>query len=432
MKRKSSDDDWCKFVHKVEDAKENLLKLKGETKLKVLRAFIKNSDLDLYKITVFELHKANKSLVSNTATCLQKSKEVGCSKQQRADRDDDDDDDGGGGGGDEERVVIVPDQQPPELPEKLKQLHKDREVSEAVLVIQKKIYNTDINTSQGRLSMPLRQIKNMEFLSEKEKDLLSERGGIAVKLIDLADKNCEVYNVTLKQWKLKYTSNYCLVTGWNTFLTKNRLEKVIWGYISNEVAQAAEEDLAAVKAELSSNQTKRWQGLGMLRNIFLCVNLPWELKKEAINFLLCIVDGNVSHEYNNEHVECSIYMPSLFATLQAVEMVVVYAPDAVLRRNAFDALKKVLADIPTSLRFDTLMALIKNTDSSSMIAILIDCVRKEMHMENCRRISVGNQVIRAQNNACDSAAFWNAGALELVELILRPTHGRTCIPPRVW
>ncbi|KAI7987755.1 Aberrant root formation protein 4 [Camellia lanceoleosa] len=198
---------------------------------------------------------------------------------------------------------------------------------------------------------------------------------------------------------------------------------VIWGYISNEVAQAAEEDLAAVKAELSSNQTKRWQALGMLRNIFSCGNLPWELKKQAINFLLCIVDGNVSHEYNNEHVECSIYMPSLLATLQAVEMVVIYAPDAVLRRNAFDALKKVLADIPTSLRFDTLMALIKNTDSSSMIAILIDCVRKEMHMENCRRISIGDEVIHAQNNACDSAAFWNAGALELVELILRPPMG---------
>ncbi|CAL5440081.1 unnamed protein product [Camellia sinensis] len=204
---------------------------------------------------------------------------------------------------------------------------------------------------------------------------------------------------------------------------------VIWGYISNEVAQAAEEDLAAVKAELSRNQTKRWQALGMLRNIFSCGNLPWELKKQAINFLLCIVDGNVSHEYNNEHVECLIYMPSLLATLQlketlqAVEMVVIYAPDAVLRRNAFDALKKVLADIPTSLRFDTLMALIKNTDSSSMIAILIDCVRKEMHMENCQRISIGNEVIHAQNNACFSAAFWNAGALELVELILRPPMG---------
>ncbi|CAL5391874.1 unnamed protein product [Camellia sinensis] len=51
--------DGCKFVHKVEDAKENLLKLKGETKLKVLWLFIKNSDLDLNKITVFELHKPN-------------------------------------------------------------------------------------------------------------------------------------------------------------------------------------------------------------------------------------------------------------------------------------------------------------------------------------------------------------------------------------
>lgn len=93
---------------------------------------------------------------------------------------------------------------------------------------------------------------------------------------------------------------------------------VIWGFISNEVAQAADEDLAAVKAKLSSDQTKRWQAIGMLRNIFSCVNLPWELKKQAINFLLSIVDGNVSRQYDNEHMEWSSDMPSIFATLQVV------------------------------------------------------------------------------------------------------------------
>ncbi|XP_052209685.1 aberrant root formation protein 4 isoform X3 [Diospyros lotus] len=196
---------------------------------------------------------------------------------------------------------------------------------------------------------------------------------------------------------------------------------VIWGYISNEFSEVVGEDLAAVKAELSGNQVKRWQALGMLRDIFSCVNLPWELKKQATNFLLWIFEGNISHEYDNKDMECSFHMPSLFATLQAVQMVIMYAPDSVIRKYAFDAFRKVLADTPTFLRFDILMALIKNTDSSSMIAILIDCLRGEMHMENCRSISVGNQVIQAQTSA--STTFWNAGVLELVELVLRPPKG---------
>ncbi|KAH7841425.1 hypothetical protein Vadar_029718 [Vaccinium darrowii] len=198
---------------------------------------------------------------------------------------------------------------------------------------------------------------------------------------------------------------------------------VIWGFISNELAQAADEDLVAVKAELSSDQTKRWQALGMLRNIFTCVNLPWELKKQAINFLLSILDGSVLHEHDNKHMECLYDTPSIFATLQAIQMVIIYAPEAEIRRNAFHALKKVLADVPPSMRFDTLIGLIKNTDSSSMMAILIDCMREQMRMENCQRISRGNQVIQAQINSCHSIAFWNDGALELVELVLRPPKG---------
>ncbi|XAR71019.1 hypothetical protein NMG60_11028098 [Bertholletia excelsa] len=212
-------------------------------------------------------------------------------------------------------------------------------------------------------------------------------------------------------------------TGCFSYVNHGAALAVIWGYISNEVAQAAEEDLATIKATLSSNQIRRWQALGMLRNIFSCVNLPWELKKQGIRFILFILDGKISREFNDENVECSTYVPCLFAALQAVQTVIIFAPDAALRKNTFDAMKKILADIPTSLRLDTLMALIKNSDSSSMTAIFIDCVRGEMHMENCQRMSTQRQIIEEANNESHSTAFWNAAVLELVELVLRPPKG---------
>ncbi|CAL5358888.1 unnamed protein product [Camellia sinensis] len=303
-------------------------------------------------------------------------------------------------------------------------LNRSIDVANSIQAVCVKLVCDTIDKIEGKLNERLRAVLGLAFVSIGIGDKISSCLSLMLQLSRFLRfcnlsylgliTGCDVDTVTRTVVGVRMEMITCVV-----FLMSSM----------EHLYQAAEEDLAAVKAELSRNQTKRWQALGMLRNIFSCGNLPWELKKQAINFLLCIVDGNVSHEYNNEHVECLIYMPSLLATLQlketlqAVEMVVIYAPDAVLRRNAFNALKKVLADIPTSLRFDTLMALIKNTDSSSMIAILIDCVRKEMHMENCQRISIGNEVIHAQNNACFSAAFWNAGALELVELILRPPMG---------
>lgn len=98
----------------------------------------------------------------------------------------------------------------------------------------------------------------------------------------------------------------------------NFLEAVIWGHISDEVAQAAEEDLTAVKDELRSNQMRRWQTVGMLKHIYSFINLPWDLKKEAINLLLCITDGNLSQKCDDEHTDLSSFMPNLFASLQVV------------------------------------------------------------------------------------------------------------------
>ncbi|XP_055820197.1 aberrant root formation protein 4 isoform X3 [Solanum dulcamara] len=198
---------------------------------------------------------------------------------------------------------------------------------------------------------------------------------------------------------------------------------VIWGYKSNETSVAADADFEAVKNELQKNQSKRWQAIGMLKHVFSSVDLSWELKAHALDFLLCIMDGCVHQEIQNDTMGHSTYMPTLYISLQAIEMVIIYAPNAVLRKKSFDALMKVLADVPSSLRFDILTALIQNSESSSMIAILLDCIRREMHDEYSRSISVTSGVSKSEVKYCQCLSFWSAGVLELVELVLKPPNG---------
>ncbi|GFP90338.1 aberrant root formation protein 4 [Phtheirospermum japonicum] len=194
---------------------------------------------------------------------------------------------------------------------------------------------------------------------------------------------------------------------------------VIWGYKASEVAVAAKADLPAVIMELQSNLTKRWESIGMLRYIFSCPNLSWDLKEHGMRFLLCIMDGIVSHS-DDEHVDYSMHLSTLYTSLQAIQMVIMFASDSVLRKNAFSALKKVLADIPASVRFDVLWALIKNGNSSSMIGILLDYVKQEMHMG---KIKGG-----LSSEVSQSSSFWNPSVLELLEEVLRPPKGG---PPRL-
>ncbi|KAI9191751.1 hypothetical protein LWI28_012963 [Acer negundo] len=199
---------------------------------------------------------------------------------------------------------------------------------------------------------------------------------------------------------------------------------VIWGHIANEVAQAAEEDMTAVKGELKSNRTKRWEAIGMLKHILSSGSLPWEMKKHAIDFLLHITDGNLSQKYDGDHTDCSSYMPSLFAALQAVIMVIMYTPCSALRKNAFDVFKRVLAEIPYSEKCDFLKAMITKTESSSMVAILLDLVRQEFFTEIQQKTSLRKEEVpQTENKTCSHTLFWPAVVLELVDLVLRPPKG---------
>ncbi|XP_022018346.1 aberrant root formation protein 4 isoform X2 [Helianthus annuus] len=185
---------------------------------------------------------------------------------------------------------------------------------------------------------------------------------------------------------------------------------VLWGDLSTK------QDLKAVKDELSKYQSKRWEAVGMLKHIFTSTKLPWELKKHAIDFLFCIMESVDLQKDHDASLDYSVYTPSLYASLQAIQLVIVYASDPLLRKKAFDTFKMVLADLPSSLRFDILMALTRNS-----------CVKEEMHREYPQTVSKENESAKAESNS--SSPFWTDKVLDFVEFVLRPPHGGPPILP---
>ncbi|KAL9271298.1 Aberrant root formation protein 4-like protein [Drosera capensis] len=191
---------------------------------------------------------------------------------------------------------------------------------------------------------------------------------------------------------------------------------VIWGCISDAVVDAAGQDVTTLKNELRSSQEKRWQVVAMVGNIFSMGSLPWNLKRDAIELLLVITD-NMDEQQITEDTTCSFYSPRLIAALQAIATIVIHAPDAGLRKNAFTALKRVLTDSPASLRLDILQHLVRKSNLSSMVAILLDCARENLQAEIRKKSSA------KEAGADPSLSFWDAGVLDLVEFVLRPPSG---------
>ncbi|KAL0337228.1 UNVERIFIED_CONTAM: Aberrant root formation protein 4 [Sesamum calycinum] len=99
--------------------------------------------------------------------------------------------------------------------------------------------------------------------------------------------------------------------------------EIIWGYKASEVATAAKADLPVVIMELQGDWARRCEAIGMLKYIFSCANLPWELKQHGIRFLLRVMDGIVSYSYD-DHVDYSMYMPTLYTSLQVLSALNLY------------------------------------------------------------------------------------------------------------
>ncbi|KAL6985146.1 hypothetical protein U1Q18_018522 [Sarracenia purpurea var. burkii] len=131
----------------------------------------------------------------------------------------------------------VPEQPPfPDLPARFRGYIQDLKGNNVILVIQKQLQQADLNMRQGRLSIPLSQMRN-EFLTSEEKELLNTRtedgkhvGKIKAQIIEPSENKYSEKTVYLRKWDMpkksgKVTSVYNLGAGWNLVL-KNEDNKL--------------------------------------------------------------------------------------------------------------------------------------------------------------------------------------------------------------
>ncbi|XP_019179033.1 PREDICTED: uncharacterized protein LOC109174243 [Ipomoea nil] len=121
------------------------------------------------------------------------------------------------------------------LPVKFKnlilQLAGKRAVCVEKLVIQKELTKTDVNSTQNRLSIPARLVRE-EFLTEEEHLLLCQRNGKNVCSIDevpLITPMMEVAKVSLRRWEMKKergvpSVSYVIANTWNEIRRRNKFE----------------------------------------------------------------------------------------------------------------------------------------------------------------------------------------------------------------
>uniref|UniRef100_A0A0D9X6B9 Uncharacterized protein n=1 Tax=Leersia perrieri TaxID=77586 RepID=A0A0D9X6B9_9ORYZ len=202
---------------------------------------------------------------------------------------------------------------------------------------------------------------------------------------------------------------------------------VIWTYMDDEISKYAEVKLESALKDVKGNHLRMWQAINILRYVLSSTHYPWIIKSHSLDLLLTI--ANESHvEEINDHADFPSSGPQIFATLKAIESVMISAPDALMRKKAFAALKQVISMVPSSQRFDILHALIKNSIFPSLTAILLDLVKDEVSKESRR----ADQDLTESDQLQDGGQWpppWFSHALELVELILKPPEGGPpCLP----
>ncbi|KAJ6384098.1 hypothetical protein OIU78_027413 [Salix suchowensis] len=92
--------------------------------------------------------------------------------------------------------------------------------------IRKKLFQTDTNAHHDRLTMPCRQINELEnLLIGAEKKRICHGDGIGVTLVELGlgDEKDSTFisQLRLKQWNMNNSSSYALRSSWNDVMVRN-------------------------------------------------------------------------------------------------------------------------------------------------------------------------------------------------------------------
>ncbi|PNT67052.1 aberrant root formation protein 4 isoform X2 [Brachypodium distachyon] len=172
----------------------------------------------------------------------------------------------------------------------------------------------------------------------------------------------------------------------------------VWTYMHDDMSKYAGAELESAIKEVQDNYIRKWEAINMFRYVLSSVNYPWVIKSYSIDLLLTLVDENCIEE-TKDH-EDFLYSTQFFATLKAIESVMIAAPDPLMRKKAFATLKKT--------------------------AIHLDLVKNEVVRESSRAKDL---IESDQSQDAGDSPHWASQSLELVELILRPPEGGPpCLP----
>ncbi|XWS22733.1 hypothetical protein CRYUN_Cryun29cG0061700 [Craigia yunnanensis] len=112
---------------------------------------------------------------------------------------------------------------PPDLPKTFKQHNIEKMGgSDLVMVIQKQLFYSNVNSQASRFSMPFLQLKTHKFLNKtKVRNLKNVKNDIKVCLLEPSMKEIDI---TFKRWKMKKISTYVMTIEWNSEVENNGLK----------------------------------------------------------------------------------------------------------------------------------------------------------------------------------------------------------------
>ncbi|KAH0696163.1 hypothetical protein KY290_013535 [Solanum tuberosum] len=128
------------------------------------------------------------------------------------------------------RRKIKPIIDPPVLTDKLKEKisRMGVQISQVKLVIQKVLYDTDLSYKHLRLSIPVNQVENKDFLTPQQKMVLETRDIVSNKKskiqFNLIEPSLEQTKIHLAKWDMSNSSNYVLLNDWMQVIERNNLK----------------------------------------------------------------------------------------------------------------------------------------------------------------------------------------------------------------
>ncbi|KAH0698791.1 hypothetical protein KY284_013006 [Solanum tuberosum] len=128
------------------------------------------------------------------------------------------------------RRKIKPIIDPPVLTDELKEKisRMGIQISQVKLVIQKVLYDTDLSYKHLRLSIPVNQVENKDFLTPQQKMVLETRDIVSNKKskiqFNLIEPSLEQTKIHLAKWDMSNSSNYVLLNDWMQVVERNNLK----------------------------------------------------------------------------------------------------------------------------------------------------------------------------------------------------------------